>query len=146
MPKYLVQFDIPAAANKSRLYRELNRITFELNAERVGGSVYVFSGESAAIRAHVLAELASQYGAGHVGEPGGLQVLQVTDEPSSEYFSHRDLAKKIADELLVDHRLAENKKRSRSVATIAAALSGQGAIEWPDLTAFLHSLKAERLE
>lgn len=137
MANFLVAFDIPAGVNKTRFYRELDRIAFELHFAKVGGSVYEFSGPDAAIRAHVLAELASQFGAGAVGEPNGPQVYALADEPPTEYFSHRELAKQIADALLVDHRVKKNKKTSRSIVVLAAELQGQTAFEWPDLAQFL---------
>ena len=139
---HVTTFDIPAGVGKTRFYRELDRIAVELHFAKVGGSVYLFTGDDSAIRAHTLADIAARFGAGPVGETDGPQVMRIADEAPAEYFTVRDLAKQVADELLVDHRVRGNKKKSRSIPTIVARLRGQHDMfepggEWLDLSQFL---------
>ena len=121
--KYIVTFDIPEGASATRMYRELDRIAREGAFERIGGSVYLVNSDHAQVRAHVLAEIASRFGAGKVGEQGGPTVWKLDAESAESYFKNRTLAKSIADELLVDHRQRDNKKRARSIATLVAELT-----------------------
>jgi hypothetical protein len=121
--KFLVTFDIPEGMNAVRLYRELDRIATEGDFERIGGSVYLVNSDQAQIRAHTLAEIASRFGAGPVGESGGPTIWKLDRETPSNYFANRELAKKIADELLIDHRLRANKKSHRSIPVLVAELT-----------------------
>ena len=121
--KYIVTWDLPEGAIATRLYRELDRIAREGAFERIGGSVYIVNSDHAQIRAHVLAEIASQHGAGKVGEPGGPTIFKLDAETTESYFRNRALAKTIAADLLVDHRVHSNKKKSRSIATLVAELT-----------------------
>ena len=122
MIKYLVTWDIAQKIDRMRLHREIRRAATEPGIERIGGSVYVVFGIDAAIRAHVIAELAARCGAGNVGESGGPTVLQLDDENPNDYFANRDLARQVADELLLDHRRRNHKRQPRSITIIASQL------------------------
>lgn len=121
--KYLVTFDIPEGVNATRLYRELDRIAREGAFERIGGSVYLVNSDHAQVRAHVLAEIASRFGAGKVGEVGGPTIWKLDAEGADSYFANRAIASAIADELLVDHRVRDNKKHARSIPVLLAELT-----------------------
>jgi hypothetical protein len=135
--KYLVVFGVPKkkTVDQVRLYREIKLVAREGGFDKVCIGAYIVNSDYACERANTLAELAARFGKGAVGEKGGPQVYRIIEQSPADYFANRELARRIADELLADHRKRDAKRKSRSIPALVARFRGESADD--ELTAAL---------
>lgn len=143
---WIVLYDFPASSKSglAQFYRRLRELLAESGGSaqcRATKSAYIVEGPDAMELAYAIAALASRYGAGKVGEQGGVIVLPLGNVPPDMHFNALKRADEIVDALCVDHRVRANKRAPRTVRGIqamqGAAHVEPTAVAWDDLNQFL---------
>ncbi len=115
MTQWIVLWDFPAgrSGSLSTFYRRLKVLLADRGGEqcRATRSAYIISGEDARAVAYALGKLAEHFGAGRVGEEGGVVVLPLGEISPKEHLAEVAMAEKVVDALTADRR----RKSSRTI-------------------------------
>jgi hypothetical protein len=117
---YIVLFDLPARGAKSKFYRRLRELLGEQGGSahcRATRSAYIVEGDHARDLAFAIGALASAFGAGKIGEQGGVVVLPLgTLEPRAHFAAIKRAEDAVAN-LVLDRRTVRGKRAPRTLST-----------------------------